>query len=64
MSAVLHPDPQTRLAAALARLCEREGSNRSETAAVLAQALTWTSDPSHDAVPLLRAFSMLKRRGQ
>ncbi len=63
MSAVLHPDPQTWLAAALARFVS-EGLDRSETAAVLAQTLTWTSDTSHDAVPLLRAFSMLKRRGQ
>ena len=57
MSAAPYPDPQTRLAATLARLCEREDLDRSETAAALAQALTRTPDLPRDPAPLLRSFA-------
>ena len=38
---VPRPDPAPAERAALARLCEREGLDASETAGVLAVALTW-----------------------
>ena len=53
----LDPAPE-RLAAALARLCEREGLTESETADVLAVALIWAPGLPRDPVPLLRAFMM------
>ena len=46
------------LAAALARLCEREGLDASETVAVLAVALTWSPGLPWDPMPLLRSFAM------
>ncbi len=39
------------------RLCEREGLDASETAGVLAVALTWASGLPRDPTPLLRSFS-------
>ena len=60
MSTASHPDPQTRLAATLARLCERESLDRSQTAAVLAQALTRTPDLPRDPALLLRSFAMAR----
>ncbi len=64
--AVLHHSPSAprldpapaELAAALARLCEREGLDASETAGVLAVALTWASSRPCDSTPLLRSFAM------
>ena len=53
----LDPAPE-RLAAALARLCEREGLTESETAGVLAVALTWTPGVPRDPAPLLCLFLM------
>jgi hypothetical protein len=46
------------LAAALARLCEREAFDASETAAVLAVALTCATGLPRDPAPLLRSFAM------
>ncbi len=45
-------------ASALARLCEREGLDASETVAVLAVALTWSPGLPWDPMPLLRSFAM------
>ena len=57
---VPRPDPApAELAAALARLCEREGLDASETAGVLAVALTWALGLPRDPTPLLRLFSMV-----
>jgi hypothetical protein len=47
------------LAAALARLCEREGLDASETAGVLAMALTWPPSRPRDPMPLLRGLSQI-----
>ncbi len=47
-----------RLAAALSRLCVREGLDVSETTAVLAVALPSRAGGSSDPAPLLRRFSM------
>jgi hypothetical protein len=46
------------LAAALKRLREREGPDASETAGMLAVALTWTPELPRDPTPLLRSFAM------
>jgi hypothetical protein len=42
----------------LARLCEREGLDASETAGVLCVALSWPPGLSRDPAPLLRSFLM------
>ncbi len=56
---VPRPDPApAELAAALARLCEREGLDAAETTAVLAMALTWPPGRTLDAAPLLRTYTM------
>jgi hypothetical protein len=56
---VPRPDPApAELAVALARLCEREGLDPSETTGVLTVALTWSPGRPSGPTPLLRAFSM------
>jgi hypothetical protein len=41
----------------LARLCEREGLDTSETTAVLVVALTWASSRPRDPAPLLVRYA-------
>jgi cobalamin biosynthesis protein CbiG len=53
--------PADRLAAALAQLCEREGLDPAETAAVLAVALARTPDRAANPAPLLRRFRLAER---
>ncbi len=53
-----HTAPRARLAAALARLCEREGLDASETAGVLCVGLGRLAGLPRDPTPLLRTYSM------
>ena len=46
------------LATALARLCEREGLDATETTAILAVALTWAPGLPREPAPLLRTYTM------
>ncbi len=55
---VPRPDPAPAERAALARLCEREGLDASETAGVLAVALRWAPSQPQDPTPLLRSYTM------
>jgi hypothetical protein len=56
---VLHTEPDPgRLAAALLRLCEREGLEPCEIVGIIATALTWPPHRPLDAMPLLRRFAL------
>ena len=60
VGASLDPQPE-RLAATLAKLCERERLDTGETIAVLAVALAGAPGLPRDPTPLLRSFLMTSR---